>query len=495
MGRYHHNGRRGIRHIDSRERINRWSARFDKGIFIKGDKMAATKTMYICNNCGEATNKWFGRCPNCGEWNTLTEEVAVQRVSSKGKSASSSLQSAETTRLDSVTTDDEARFSTGIPELDRVLGGGIVKGSAVLIGGEPGAGKSTLLLQVCGNIGEDVLYFSGEESIRQIKLRANRLGIAGENIEIANETDIESIINTILQRKPSLVVIDSIQTMSYSAISSSPGSVTQVRECASMLLRVAKSQGIAIFMVGHVNKDGAIAGPKVMEHIVDAVLYFEGDKYLSYRILRGAKNRFGSTNELGMFEMGEKGLSGIANPSEALLDGRGHGISGSCVTCIVEGTRPILSEIQSLVAKTGFGTPRRTTAGFDFNRANLLIAVLEKRAGYYLSNLDVYINVVGGLQFDEPAADLAVASSIVSSLLDRPIPEDSFTFGEIGLGGEIRAVQNAQSRLYEASNLGFTRCLMPKSNAQKIDNAYGIDIIPVSNVSDIKKLFKDESMR
>ncbi len=452
--------------------------------------MAKTKTVYICNNCGESFGKWFGQCPGCGEWNTLLEEEVIQHPKAKSNSNYSSSIATSTEKLSSVETHDEERFSTGIKELDRVLGGGIVKGSAVLIGGEPGAGKSTLLLQVCGNLSGsgDVLYFSGEESKRQIKLRANRLGITGENIDIANETDIESIINTIIQRKPLLVVIDSIQTMSYAALSSSPGSVTQVRECASLLLRVAKDQGIAIFMVGHVNKDGAIAGPKVMEHIVDAVLYFEGDRYLSYRILRSAKNRFGSTNEIGMFDMTEKGLDGISNPSAALLEGRESGVAGSCVTCVMEGTRPILSEIQSLVAKTGFGTPRRTTAGFDYNRANLLIAVLEKRAGYYLSSLDVYINVVGGLQFNEPAADLAVASSIVSSTLDKPIPENSFAFGEVGLGGEVRSVRNAQSRLYEASHLGFKRCLMPKANAQKIENSFGIEVIPALNVSDIKKL-------
>ena len=452
--------------------------------------MAKPKTVYVCNNCGESTGKWFGQCPGCGEWNTLSEEIYVRRAGPKV--SGNAVSDIGVAKLSAVDTEEEERFSTGIRELDRVLGGGVVKGSAVLVGGEPGAGKSTLLLQVCGNLeySDRVLYFSGEESKRQIKLRADRLEIIGENIDIANETDVENIIAAIVKRKPALVVVDSIQTMSYAALSSSPGSVTQVRECASMLLRAAKDHDTAVFIVGHVNKDGAIAGPKVMEHIVDAVLYFEGDKNLAYRILRSAKNRFGSTNELGMFEMTEKGLFAIANPSAALLDGRVMGVSGNCVTSVIEGTRPLLSEIQSLATKTAFGTPRRTTAGFDYNRANLLLAVLEKRAGYFLSNLDVYINVVGGLQLDEPAADLAVAGSIVSSLLNRPITDDCVVFGEIGLGGEVRPVRNAEARLYEAYNLGFSRCLLPKTNAERLENFFGLEIIPAGNVADLKRILQ-----
>jgi len=454
--------------------------------------MAKARTIYVCENCGESAGKWLGQCPGCGEWNTMTEELAAPHTGSRVQKAIAGLPGIKTTALSEIKTDTEERFSTGIKELDRVLGGGVVKGSAVLIGGEPGAGKSTLLLQVCGNI-EDiggVLYFSGEESIRQIKLRADRLGIEGDSIETANETDVENIISTIIRRRPALVVVDSIQTMNHSAISSSAGSITQVRECASMLLRAAKESDAAVFMIGHVNKDGAIAGPKVMEHIVDAVLYFEGERYLSYRILRSVKNRFGSTNEIGMFDMTEKGLSAVTNPSAALLEGREKGVSGNCITCVIEGTRPLLSEIQSLACKTSFGTPRRTTTGFDYNRANLLIAVLEKRAGYFLSNLDVYINVAGGLQLDEPAADLAVAGGIVSSLLDRAVLEDCVAFGEIGLGGEVRPVRNAEARLYEAASLGFRKCLIPISNYIRLENNFGLEVIPARNVTDIKKLLR-----
>ena len=451
--------------------------------------MATQKSAYFCNSCGESTNKWFGKCPNCGEWNTISEEPVLARVSSRRATP----QIGHTNNLFSVISDSNDRFSTGISELDRVLGGGIVRGSAILIGGEPGTGKSTLLLQVCGNLsdreGQHVLYFSGEESLQQLKQRAERLGVSGKSISVANETDIETIIATIKRQKPVFAVVDSIQTMSFQGITSSKGSVTQIRECASMLLSVAKELGIAIFIVGHVNKDGAIAGPKVIEHIVDAVLYFEGDKYHAYRILRGTKNRFGSTNEVGMFDMTEKGLIGISNPSAVLLDGRGDDIPGSCVTCVIEGTRPILSEVQSLVSKTGFGQPRRTTAGFDFNRANLLIAVLEKRGGFFLSNLDVYINIVGGLQLNEPGGDLAVSASIVSAFLDKAIPANCFVFGEIGLGGEVRSVRNTGARLYEASCLGFKRCLIPAHNATKLESDYGLDIIPAKNISDIKRIF------
>ncbi|NLL92249.1 MAG: DNA repair protein RadA [Ruminococcaceae bacterium] len=448
--------------------------------------MASMKTAYFCKNCGESTNKWFGRCPSCGEWNSLSEEEVFEKKRSSKKSPIGSIQSVS---LDNIDVNEEHRISTGIGELDRVLGGGIVKGSAVLIGGEPGAGKSTLLLQVCGNVSKDkkAVYFTGEESIVQIKMRANRLGIEGD-IEVANETDIELIIEHIIKSKPSFVVIDSIQTMSHSQISSSPGSVTQVRECSSMLMYVAKQENIPVFIVGHVNKDGAIAGPKVMEHIVDAVLYFEGDRYLSYRILRSAKNRFGSTNELGMFEMTSNGLIGVSNPSSVLLEGIASDVPGSCVTSIIEGSRPIMAEIQSLVSKSAFATPRRAAAGFDYNRANLLIAVLEKRAGYHLSALDVYINVVGGIKMDEPAADLALACSIVSSLLDKPLMDRSIAFGEIGLGGEIRPVRNADMRIKEAIAMGYKKCFMPKANSKKIDPKSEIEIITASDISDIRKI-------
>ena len=453
--------------------------------------MANTKTAYFCTNCGEVTTKWFGQCPSCNEWDTLEEETVI--IPSGKTSKANNIFEVNSHTLSQISVSDEDRFSCGIKELDRVLGGGIVRGSVVLIGGEPGAGKSTLLLQVCGSISKNlnVIYFSGEESLRQIKLRADRLEVIGSNIEIANETNIETIVSTIARLKPDLVIIDSIQTMNYNSLPSSPGSVTQVRECASLLLNTAKDIGTSILMIGHVNKEGAIAGPKVMEHIVDAVLYFEGDKLLSHRILRSSKNRYGSTNEIGLFEMTGNGLQVILNPSAALLEGRESDISGSCVTCIMEGTRPILSEVQSLVTKTSFSAPRRTTTGFDYNRVSLLIAVLEKRAGYFLSNLDVYINVVGGLEIDEPAADLAVALSMVSSTINKHLPYDCVAFGEIGLGGEIRSVRNPETRLIEALNLGFKKCFMPSSNIENLSQDYGIKLIPAKSVKDIASLFVD----
>lgn len=450
--------------------------------------MASLKSVYICSECGAQANKWMGKCPTCGEWNTLIEEV----VEAKKPGASSVRQStAQAQPLDAIALSDEIRTRTGIEELDRVLGGGVVAGSVVLIGGEPGAGKSTLLLQMCGHMGArmSILYVSGEESARQIKLRAERLGVRTGDIQVVTETDIETVANTVVAARPGLVVIDSIQTMHIDGVASSPGSITQVRECTSLLMRLAKSEGIPVFIVGHVNKDGAIAGPKVMEHIVDTVLYFEGDRYLPYRILRAAKNRFGSTNEIGLFNMTNAGLQGVDNPSVSLLDGRDTGVPGSCVTCVMEGTRPLLSEIQSLAAKTGFGTPRRTVSGFDYNRTNLLLAVLEKRAGYYLSSLDVYINVVGGIQMSEPAVDLAVAVSLVSAITDIPVPAGMIAFGEIGLGGEVRAVANAAERIQEAQRLGFTACMLPQACIDKLDagNAYTIALCGVSGVQDIAK--------
>ncbi|MEG2259316.1 MAG: DNA repair protein RadA [Oscillospiraceae bacterium] len=459
--------------------------------------MANLRSIYVCNECGANTNKWFGKCPNCGEWNTLVEEIIERQPSSK-TNGNAVRKKAALTSLCDVDMKNEIRYTTGIDELDRVLGGGIVKGSVVLIGGEPGAGKSTLLLQMCGNLSDTarVLYVSGEESVHQLKLRADRLEINAKNIMIANETDVECVASTIVEMKPDLAVIDSIQTMNYEAVTSSAGSVAQVRECTSLLTRTAKSEEIPIFIVGHVNKDGAIAGPKVMEHIVDTVLYFEGDKYLSYRILRSAKNRYGSTNEIGLFDMTSRGLSGVSNPSSMLLDGRDGSVSGSCVTCVMEGTRPILSEIQTLAAKTGFGTPRRTASGFDYNRTNLLLAVLEKRAGYFLSGLDVYINVVGGLQMNEPAVDLAVAVSIVSAVTDRPVPKELLAFGEIGLGGEVRAVTNPVSRIYEAERLGFTKCLIPKACLNKIDTKdFKIEIIGITSVREIVKVLNSDDKR
>ena len=381
------------------------------------------KTIYVCTNCGETALRWVGRCPSCGEWNTMTEDVVREEKKTAGRTMSKSLLQAQTQILPLAqvsAVEEKSRIVTKISELDRVLGGGIVLGSVVLLGGEPGAGKSTLLLQLCGAVSPklNVLYVTGEESVRQIKLRALRLGIHEENITLAAETDVDAICALIETQRPGLVVIDSIQTIYSPDITSSAGSVSQVKECSVRLMNLAKQNEIPTFIVGHVNKDGAIAGPKVMEHIVDTVLYFEGDKTLPYRVLRAAKNRYGSTNEIGMFDMTGNGLRVIENPSQILLEGRPVGVSGNCVSCTVEGSRPILSEVQALVSKTAFGTPRRAAAGFDFNRTNLLLAVLEKRAGYFLGNLDVYINIVGGLDLDDTACDLAVCLAVVSGMTD-----------------------------------------------------------------------------
>lgn len=466
-------------------------------------KEAKQKTIYVCSSCGETSLRWMGRCPSCGEWNTMTEDVvasAAKPVKSAGRAALVSGYSTNpldlvADSLDSIsTTEEKSRIVTGIAELDRVLGGGIVLGSVVLLGGEPGAGKSTLLLQLCGAISaqREVLYITGEESTRQIKLRANRLQINQSNIKLASETDIDKICGLISQSSPDLVVIDSIQTMQCGDVSSSPGSVSQVKECSARLLSVAKTLEIPTFIVGHVNKDGAIAGPKVMEHIVDTVLYFEGDKTLPYRVLRAAKNRYGSTNEIGMFDMTGSGLAGIENPSQVLLEGRPLGISGNCVACTMEGTRPILSEIQSLAMKSNFPAPRRTSSGFDFNRANLLIAVLEKRAGYFFGNLDVYINIVGGLRLDETACDLAVCLAMVSSLMDKPIGDKTVAIGEVGLAGEIRSVSFLEARLREAQRIGFERAIVPKHSLSQLnlEEFRGIELIGASYLSEAIKAIK-----
>ena len=432
------------------------------------------KTVYVCTSCGEASPRWMGRCPSCGEWNTMVEDI-VKETKGKGVSAPATGNAAIiASRLKDIsTTEEHSRIITGISELDRVLGGGIVLGSVVLLGGEPGAGKSTLLLQLCGAISRqvNVLYITGEESTRQIKLRATRLRVEEENIMLAAETDIGSICDLVEQTKPGIVVIDSIQTMHCAEISSSAGSVSQVKECTARLLTVAKTLEIPTFIVGHVNKDGAIAGPKVMEHIVDTVLYFEGDKMLPYRVLRAAKNRYGSTNEIGMFDMTGKGLEQIENPSQVMLEGRPIGISGTCVACVMEGTRPVLSEIQALVTKTAFPSPRRTASGFDYNRMYLLLAVLEKRAGYVFGNQDVYINIIGGLKLDETACDLPVCLAMASSLLDLPVPEKTLAIGEVGLGGEVRSVPHLETRLREAQRVGFDTAIVPKHNLNMLDAA------------------------
>ena len=409
------------------------------------------KTVYVCSNCGETSPRWMGRCSSCGSWNTMNEDVVAEAPKAGltgGKAAAPARQEGVTSltakRLSEIsTTEEKSRILTGISELDRVLGGGIVLGGVVLLSGEPGVGKSTMLLQLCGAISNQhtVLYITGEESVRQVKLRAARLKIPQENIYLVAENDVDEICGLIEKEKPDLVVIDSIQTMRCMDISSSSGTVSQVKESAARLLAVAKKQEIPMFIVGHVNKDGAIAGPKVMEHIVDTVLYFEGDKMLPYRILRAAKNRYGSTNELGMFDMTGQGLEEIENPSQMLLEGRPLGVSGNCVACTMEGSRPILSEIQALATKTNFPAPRRACSGYDYNRMNLLIAVLEKRAGYFFGNLDVYINIVSGITLRDTACDLAVCLSMVSSLLDCPVSDKLIAIGEVGLGGEVRSLQ------------------------------------------------------
>ena len=433
--------------------------------------MAKLKTVYTCTQCGENSLRWMGKCPSCGAWNTMVEDVVAAEPKSGGRPASASsarvsgLTTLKPQRLSQIsTTEEESRIVTGISELDRVLGGGVVMGSVVLLGGEPGAGKSTLLLQLCGAISRAhrVLYVTGEESVRQIKLRADRLQVEQENVLLVAENDIDQICALIERDKPDLVVIDSIQTMNTTDLTSSTGSVSQVKECASRLLAVAKNLEIPTFIVGHVNKDGAIAGPKVMEHIVDTVLYFEGDKTLPYRILRAVKNRYGSTNEIGMFDMTGTGLAEIANPSKLMLEGRPLGTSGNCVACTMEGTRPILSEVQALATKSGLATARRQTSGFDYNRMSLLLAVLEKRAGFFFGGLDVYVNIVDGLELDETACDLAVCMALVSSLLDKPIGDKTIAIGEVGLGGEIRNVMHLEQRLREAQRIGFTRAIVPK---------------------------------
>lgn len=444
--------------------------------------MAKLKSLFVCSQCGYESAKWYGKCPGCGEWNTMNEEIPQTAV--KASKRAVSLQ--PVMKLQDITEDVEKRISTGIKELDRVLGGGIVEGSLVLIGGDPGIGKSTILLQACQFIGKNksILYVSGEESANQIKLRANRLGVTTSNLGILAQTDVGSIIETIRTDKPDLVIIDSIQTMILDECTSSAGSVTQVRECTNIFMRTAKSFGIPIFVVGHVNKDGAIAGPKVLEHIVDTVLYFEGERNYSYRLLRSVKNRFGSTNEIGVFEMQQDGLKEVENPSLMMLSGRPKNTSGTCVACVMEGSRPILAEVQGLVTATGFGTPRRMSTGFDYNRMAMLLAVLEKRAGYFFNSMDTYINVVGGLRLDEPAADLTVAMALVSSLKDIVINDNVIAFGEIGLAGEIRAVSCCEQRVAEAYRLGFEKCIIPFNNYKSLskDLKINADIIPVRTI-------------
>lgn len=445
--------------------------------------MGKGKLVYFCTSCGNETPKWQGKCPSCGQWNTLQEHV--EKPALPGRATSSPVGISRTAqRLVDVNSDTEIRFATGNGELDRVLGGGAVAGSLVLVGGAPGIGKSTLLLQICSCLCQTrkVLYISGEESEKQIKLRAQRIGTAPEELYILSETRLSDIIESTRELAPDILIVDSIQTLYNEMNESTPGSVSQVKDCTMALMQLSKTEGITVFVVGHINKDGAIAGPKVLEHMVDCVLYFEGDPNTSYRLLRAAKNRFGSTNEIGVFEMGDAGLIEIPNPSQLLLDGRPEGASGTCVACVIEGTRPLLAEVQALVAKTTLNVPRRTSDGFDYNRAVLLLAVAEKRAALKLSAFDAYINVIGGLKLDEPGADLAVALAVASSYRDQPIADDLVAIGEIGLTGEIRSVSNMNQRLAEIERLGFKKCIIPQKSSEKLEIPKNLTIYRVKNL-------------
>lgn len=446
------------------------------------------KSIFFCQNCGHEENKWLGQCPMCKEWNTFVEETVSLTKGSSVKQA----KEAEVVALRHIETDKEERTKTGIAELDRVLGGGIVPGSLVLVGGDPGIGKSTLLLQVCQKLCEDkkeVLYISGEESLKQIKLRANRMGEFQEDLFLLCETNLEVIRSIIEKRKPDMVVIDSIQTMYSEEVASAPGSVSQVRESTNVLMQLAKGLGISIFIVGHVTKEGTVAGPRVLEHMVDTVLYFEGDRHASYRILRAVKNRFGSTNEIGVFEMRQNGLVEVENPSEFMLNGKPEHASGSVVACSMEGTRPILIEIQALVCNSNFGMPRRTAAGTDYNRVNLLMAVLEKRAGLHLSNYDAYVNIAGGVKMNEPAIDLGIVMALVSSYKNHPIDEKTIVFGEVGLSGEVRAVSMPEQRVAEAKKLGFETCIIPEVCKNMVKDIHGIKIVGVKNLNEAMEIF------
>lgn len=457
--------------------------------------MAKAKTsIFFCQNCGYESAKWQGQCPACREWNTFTEEPVVKSGSSiKRKSA---VAASKPVQLSGIETDEGHRITSGIGELDRVLGGGIVSGSLMLVGGDPGIGKSTLLLQVCYNLSEQghkVLYVSGEESAQQIKLRARRIGEFKNDLLVLCETNLDSIKETIDQLRPEIVIIDSIQTMYNENVASAPGSVSQVRESTGVFMQIAKGMNISIFLVGHVTKEGVVAGPRVLEHMVDTVLYFEGDRYAAYRILRGVKNRFGSTNEIGVFEMRQTGLREVTNPSEYMLDGKPLNASGSIVACSMEGSRPILIEIQALVCQSNLPMPRRTTAGTDFNRVNLLLAVLEKRAGMHMSACDVYVNIAGGIRMTEPAIDLGLILALVSSFKDIVISEKTIAFGEVGLSGEIRSVNMAQQRVQEAKKLGFETVLLPKVSMKSIQKVEGIQMIGLETVRDAVRYIMEQN--
>ncbi|MBE6982748.1 MAG: DNA repair protein RadA [Ruminococcaceae bacterium] len=445
--------------------------------------MAKNKVVYFCTECGAESLKWQGKCPACGAWNTMTEHIEKQIPVGR---PTVSFMPGSAKQLSQVSFEGKSRFSTGMGELDRVLGGGAVAGSLVLIGGAPGIGKSTLLLQICNALcaGRKVLYVSGEESEQQIKMRAQRIGVCAEDLYLLAETRLSDIMDAVEELKPDILIVDSIQTLYNENNDAIPGSVSQVKDCTMSMMQLSKSQGITVLVVGHINKDGAIAGPKVLEHMVDAVLYFEGDANTSYRILRAAKNRFGSTNEIGVFEMGEQGLNEVPNPSQMLLDGKPVGASGTCVACVMEGSRPVLAEVQALVAKTFANVPRRTADGFNFNRANLLLAVAEKKAGMKLSAMDAYINVIGGLQIDEPGADLPVVLAIASSYMDKPLPDHMAAIGEVGLTGEIRSVSHLSQRLTEVARLGFSSCIIPKITSEKLVIPDNLQVFAVKNLKE-----------
>ena len=454
----------------------------------------AKKMIYYCRECGNESPKWLGQCPACKQWNTFVEEPVLPKTSSGAGSGSAPAREAVPRLIREIQLSQDTRQTTGISELDRVLGGGIVPGSLVLVGGDPGIGKSTLLLQVCRNLaayGCDVLYISGEESLRQIRLRADRIGDFTDHLRLLSETDLGTIREILTREKPVAAVVDSIQTMYDEEIGSAAGSVSQVRESTNVLMQLAKGIGISIFIVGHVTKEGNVAGPRVLEHMVDTVLYFEGDRHASYRILRAVKNRFGSTNEIGVFEMKNTGLEEVKNPSEFMLDGKPAGTSGSIVTCAMEGTRPLLVEIQALVCHSSFGLPRRTAVGTDYNRVNLLMAVLEKKAGLHLSESDAYVNIAGGIRMNEPAIDLGIALAVCSSFRDIIIPDSVIAFGEIGLSGEVRSVSLAGQRVAEARKLGFTTVILPSVCRRSVNDASGLNLIYVSWVRDALKAIEE----
>ena len=440
------------------------------------------KTVFFCTECGNEAPKWSGRCNACGAWNSMTEQVSAGKGSKSSRSAAVSKKALPLSQIDD---SDEIRFSTGVGELDRVLGGGAVKGSLVLVGGAPGIGKSTLMLQICQQLGQfaRVLYVSGEESAHQLKMRAQRLGVNGQKLLVLSETCLNHIVDCVDAEMPDVLIVDSIQTLYNDALDSPAGGVGQVKDCTMALMQLAKGKGITVFVIGHVNKEGAIAGPKVLEHMVDCVLYFEGDQHMTYRILRAAKNRFGATNEIGVFEMMEQGLREVENPSQMLLSGRPDDAPGTCVTCVMEGARPVLAEVQALIAPSSASNPRRTSNGFDFHRAAMLLAVLEKRGGLKVSQCDAYLNIIGGLNLDEPAADLAAVVAIASSYLDKPVPNSMAAIGEVGLSGEIRSINHLEQRLSEVERLGFTQCLIPANRSREIRAFANLELIPVKNVA------------